>query len=70
MVVFGHFVFNSLFTFLYVTCSFLDILQFLSISHLCIFRFTAHKRIKVDENIEIKITKKPPSRRKEVLLKI
>ena len=42
MVVFGHFVFNSLFTFLYVTCSFLDILQFLSISHLWIFRFTAH----------------------------
>ena len=44
MVVFGHFVFNSLFTFLYVTCSFLDILQFLSISHLWIFRFTAHNR--------------------------
>ena len=43
MVVFGHFVFNSLFTFLYVTYSFLDILQFLSISHLWIFRFTAHK---------------------------
>ena len=43
MVVFGHFVFKSLFTFLYVTCSFLDILQFLSISHLWIFRFTAHK---------------------------
>ena len=42
MVVFGHFVFNSFFTFLYVTCSFLDILQFLSISHLWIFRFTAH----------------------------
>ena len=42
MVVFGHFVFNSLFTFLYITCSFLDILQFLSISHLWIFRFTAH----------------------------
>lgn len=42
MVVFGHFVFKSLFTFLYVTCSFLDILQFLSISHLWIFRFTAH----------------------------
>ena len=45
MVVFGHFVFNSLFTFLYVTCSFLDILQFLSISHLWIFRFTAHKTL-------------------------
>ena len=45
MVVFGHFVFNSLFTFLYVTCSFLDILQFLSISHLWIFRFTAHKKM-------------------------
>lgn len=45
MVVFGHFVFNSFFTFLYVTCSFLDILQFLSISHLWIFRFTAHKLI-------------------------
>lgn len=45
MVVFGHFVFNSLFTFLYVTCSFLDILQFLSISHLWIFRFTAHKSV-------------------------
>ena len=43
MVVFGYFVFNSFFTFLYVTCSFLDILQFLSISHLWIFRFTAHK---------------------------
>ena len=42
MIVFGHFVFNSLFTFLHVTCSFLDILQFLSISHLWIFRFTAH----------------------------
>ena len=38
-----------------------------------IFYFYRHsdvKRIKVDENIEIKITKKTPSRRKEVLLKI
>ena len=38
-----------------------------------IFYFYRHsdvKRIKVDENIEIKITKKPPSRRKGVLLKI
>ena len=49
MVVFGHFVFNSLFTFLYVTCSFLDILQFLSISHLWIFRFTAHMYISEPE---------------------
>ena len=47
MIVFGHFVFNSLFTFLYVTYSFLDILQFLSISHLWIFRFTAHKILEV-----------------------
>ena len=45
MIVFGHFVFNSLFTFLHVTCSFLDILQFLSISHLWIFRFTAHIKL-------------------------
>ena len=44
MVVFGHFVFNSLFIFLYVTYSLLDILQFLSVSHLWIFRFTAHKK--------------------------
>ena len=43
MVVFGHFVFNSLFIFLYVTYSLLDILQFLSVSHLWIFRFIAHK---------------------------
>lgn len=42
MVVFGHFVFNSLFIFLYVTYSLLDILQFLSVSHLWIFRFIAH----------------------------
>ena len=34
------------------------------------YRYSDVKRIKVDENIEIKITKKPPSRRKEVLLKI
>lgn len=47
MIVFGHFVFNSLFTFLHVTCSFLDILQFLSISHLWIFRFTAHKKQRI-----------------------
>ena len=47
MIVFGHFVFNSFFTFLYVTCSFLDILQFLSISHLWIFRFTAHIQIEI-----------------------
>ena len=50
MIVFGHFVFNSLFTFLHVTCSFLDILQFLSISHLWIFRFTAHTMAVIVKN--------------------
>ena len=53
MVVFGHFVFKSLFTFLYVTCSFLDILQFLSISHLWIFRFTAHINKILENCLEI-----------------